>query len=472
MRSRILNSYPLPIAYRYGCLVRVQHDKAQLLDQILRCAEMTERYLAALAISSFAAREDPSVPVPPAIKAFTDNLCWGHFHNAVTAVLACKVNHPFRNGFSQCLGKKDRKVLDNLDKLIKMRNDLSHDINGFQRAADILDREHPGLLLQEVLSGIEPICASPLFRAVNLAPRKKLPYVRTYWLMGEQGNPIPEEYAVSEALLDDQVYIALPTGVLSLHPMLVWEPEGLQTSQGLHVIHRILQAKGRLEYTGIIDQVQPSRLPQMKDMTRLLTGEQILAETVTLVDGMTFHTKWHEMQAVPVPEWNEETFMKELEKRCGKTESLKAHKFIQWIRQSDASRLHWSDDDSFGAFGFGDDWGDEFERLAGSWLIVSASGQIECDVHDIEDRWHFPLTEEAQTRLEQVQAELYTRLNQIQGLSFTQEQVCNHQWSNLPLAQFQSTEGLVEFASALAWYYGECRNLIPNAAVTGVMGDF
>lgn len=51
MRSKILNSYPYPIAYRYGCIVRVQHDTAQLLDQILRCAEMTERYLSSPVVS-------------------------------------------------------------------------------------------------------------------------------------------------------------------------------------------------------------------------------------------------------------------------------------------------------------------------------------------------------------------------------------------------------------------------------------
>jgi hypothetical protein len=229
MRTKILNTYPYPIAYRYGCIVRAMHNEAQLLDQILRCAEMTERYLAALAIASFAAREDLSAPVPGAFKEFNNNLSWGHFSSVLQGVMNCRVAHPLQERFSQCLSTKNRKVLGNLEQLLKIRNDLSHDIDGLRRASDILEREHPEVLLKEVISGIEPICWSPFFRVINLPPRKKIPHVRTYWLMGEQGNPIPEEYALSEALLDDQVYVALPNGVLSLHPMFVWEPERIQT---------------------------------------------------------------------------------------------------------------------------------------------------------------------------------------------------------------------------------------------------
>ncbi|MBE7556745.1 MAG: hypothetical protein HS126_37325 [Anaerolineales bacterium] len=63
MLTNVLQTYPHPIAYAYGRVVRAGSD-IERLDQILRCAEVTTRYLATLAIASFAAREDATVPRP------------------------------------------------------------------------------------------------------------------------------------------------------------------------------------------------------------------------------------------------------------------------------------------------------------------------------------------------------------------------------------------------------------------------
>jgi hypothetical protein len=52
-------------------------------------------------------------------------------------------------------------------------------------------------------------------------------------------------------------------------------------------------------------------------------------EVVSLADGTGFYSKWHDAQPILVPKWNEGTFSKELDKRCGRRESLKVHKLIQ-----------------------------------------------------------------------------------------------------------------------------------------------
>lgn len=61
MLNHVLQTYPQPIAYAYGNVHR-SRSKPEQLDQILRCAEVIARYLSALAIASFAAREDMTIP--------------------------------------------------------------------------------------------------------------------------------------------------------------------------------------------------------------------------------------------------------------------------------------------------------------------------------------------------------------------------------------------------------------------------
>ncbi|MBA3923404.1 MAG: hypothetical protein H0X31_17600, partial [Nostocaceae cyanobacterium] len=78
MLSQVQQTYPQPIAYAYANIHRAR-SQAEKLDQILRCAEVTTRYLCALAIASFAARQDETVPPPPALADFRGNLAFGHF---------------------------------------------------------------------------------------------------------------------------------------------------------------------------------------------------------------------------------------------------------------------------------------------------------------------------------------------------------------------------------------------------------
>lgn len=70
MLNHVLNTYPQPIAHAYGNVYRAK-SKPEQLDQIFRCAEVTTRYLSALAIASFAAREDDTVPPPKALPSST-----------------------------------------------------------------------------------------------------------------------------------------------------------------------------------------------------------------------------------------------------------------------------------------------------------------------------------------------------------------------------------------------------------------
>ena len=43
--TKVLQTYPQPIAYAYGCILRSSSkSEPEQLDRILRCAEVTARY--------------------------------------------------------------------------------------------------------------------------------------------------------------------------------------------------------------------------------------------------------------------------------------------------------------------------------------------------------------------------------------------------------------------------------------------
>ncbi|MCJ8282526.1 MAG: hypothetical protein MJK14_22550 [Rivularia sp. ALOHA_DT_140] len=117
MLNEVLQTYPQPIAYAYGNIHRARSNAAKL-DQILRCAEVTTRYLCALAIASFAAREDETFLPPEAVSKFKGNLAFGHFLSVVQAISNVNTPHPLQNQFSQCFKNKKSQAKGKLEKLL------------------------------------------------------------------------------------------------------------------------------------------------------------------------------------------------------------------------------------------------------------------------------------------------------------------------------------------------------------------
>ncbi|MBW4671584.1 MAG: hypothetical protein KME60_30200 [Cyanomargarita calcarea GSE-NOS-MK-12-04C] len=105
MLSQVQQTYPQPIAYAYASIHRAR-SQAEKLDQILRCAEVTTRYLCALAIASFAARENTTFPPPDALTKFQGNLAFGHFLSVIQAISNLATPHPLQIQFSLCFQKK------------------------------------------------------------------------------------------------------------------------------------------------------------------------------------------------------------------------------------------------------------------------------------------------------------------------------------------------------------------------------
>jgi hypothetical protein len=78
MLLQVQQTNPQPIAYAYANIHRAR-SQAKKLDQILRCAEVITRYFCALAIASFAARENATFLPPEGLTTFQGNLAFGYF---------------------------------------------------------------------------------------------------------------------------------------------------------------------------------------------------------------------------------------------------------------------------------------------------------------------------------------------------------------------------------------------------------
>ncbi len=295
MLTNVLQTYPQPIAYAYGRVLRARSDTEQL-DQILRCAEVTTRYLAALAIASFAAREDAAVEPPPAFEGFAGDLAFGDFLSVVQGVTKLTTKHPLQIPLSQSFRKKKNPAEAHLITLLKVRNELGHDLKGLQetQATHILKQKNLLALLEEMLGWIEPICTLPLFLVERYDFKNKVLYMVRLLLMGEQSEPPPDQIAISGPFAEkDQLYVGTRNGVLRLHPMLLWGLEFKRAAKGIYFLHC---TNDYLKYSSLTQAEQPSQPPDTQSLRVLLQGELRSLESVTLYDGRSFLEEWLEQR--------------------------------------------------------------------------------------------------------------------------------------------------------------------------------
>ena len=294
--TKVLQTYPQPIAYAYGCILRSSSkSEPEQLDRILRCAEVTARYLTAMAIATFAARCDDANTAPPeALTKFNGNLSFGHFVSVIQAVAKLTIGHPLESQFAASFSKKS-SAKGKLEILLELRNQIGHDLKGSNEntATQIFNTKQPRQTLEELLEGLEPLCVLPLFLVDTQQPIHKVIHIWRLMLMGESQDPMPEKVSVSEAFMDEKrLYVGTNDGVLPLHPTLVWDLEENRSARGIYLIHHISE-KG-LAYRAQIAENQPTTPPIPDDMLSLTQGKIVELDTIKLHDGRSFADEWQE----------------------------------------------------------------------------------------------------------------------------------------------------------------------------------
>jgi hypothetical protein len=158
--------YPSPVAIACGRILRVR-SAVERVDACLKAAEVLTRYLAAVAVASFASRDDES---EANLSELSGNLSFGHFLTTVQEVTAARGQHPARLPLRYAFraSKKEKgsgATNEALAKLLTLRNRLGHELATLDetRAGIVEADDRPLDALVQALTGAEALLALPLF---------------------------------------------------------------------------------------------------------------------------------------------------------------------------------------------------------------------------------------------------------------------------------------------------------------------
>jgi hypothetical protein len=287
--------YPQPVAIACGRVIR-SRSHAERLDACLRAAEVLARYITALALSSFAARDGgDGLNVSP----LDGNLSFGHFLSAAQQVANIEVPHPAASylnaGFKPKKGELTGVTYASLEALLIIRNDLGHQLQAMTaaQAQAILDERKPDSLLAEALIGVHGLLSLPLFVVEEQQLVQKIIKARRLLLMGESADPAPDEVELADALEDWGVpYVAIGATVLRLPPILVWELVQQRANTRLLFLDKVAAQACRYK---TVEGDETSGLPERAaEIAALCAGKRRPSESVQLRDGRHLGREWGE----------------------------------------------------------------------------------------------------------------------------------------------------------------------------------
>lgn len=284
-----------PVALSCGRVLRARTAQ-ETVDACLRAGEILARYIAALAISSYAVREDDSAKP---LTLLDGNLSFGHFLSVSQQVAKIGGKHPVANYLSagfQARKKSETGPTDfALTTILNVRNELGHDLNTLDaaKARAILAKLDLPLTLTEALRGVEGILNLPLFIVEDQQFAKKVFHVRRLLLMGESNDPAPEEIELSSGVDEiDSPYVAASQEILRLPPSLIWDLIEQKANYQLLFIDSLDGAKTKYK---TVSADSKAGYPGASDELRhLCAGEKRIPEIIVLADGRHLAREWTE----------------------------------------------------------------------------------------------------------------------------------------------------------------------------------
>jgi hypothetical protein len=289
-RQRLFTA-PQPVALALGRVCR-HHDSKELVETGLKAGEVLARYLAALALSSFCAREGPSasIAVPNELREFRGNLSFGHFLSVLKGIARHPATHPLKASLQATFGSggKGEKAFDDL---VALRNKIGHKLAALTeaKAQQILQRDEPVERLSETLQASQRLLDLPLFLLEEQAIARKVVRGRRLLLMGD-GEPTPDFIEMTEALEEvNALYVGLNVGALRLPPFLLWAIVKERASFGLYLLHRAEPKK--VDYLTVYDDelVEPTAAGEFETLT---AGGLRPVESVILKDDGDLLSHW------------------------------------------------------------------------------------------------------------------------------------------------------------------------------------
>ncbi|MCA9630711.1 MAG: hypothetical protein KC766_23735 [Myxococcales bacterium] len=291
--------YPMPVAIACGRVLRAR-TAAERVNACLKAAEVLTRYLAAVAVASFASRDDDA---EAKLSELSGNLSFGHFLTTVQEVAGAKGNHPaaplLAQGFKGTKRNKETvrgKTDGALVSLLGLRNDLGHELRNLDeaKAAAIEAASAPATLLVEALDGVEALLSKPLFVVEDQQWTREALVVRRLLLMGESSDPAPQSIKVGHETggvgETRTPYLAINKTCLQLPPWLLWGIDHGRQNFALLFLDAVEDARARYCTLDGSEQHQGDGIAE--SIRQLFTGARRAADTVVLIDGRHLASEW------------------------------------------------------------------------------------------------------------------------------------------------------------------------------------
>lgn len=287
--------YPQPVAIACGRVLRAR-SHSEKLDACLRAGEVLTRYITAVALSSFAAREGGD---GLNISLLEGNLAFGHFLSTAQQVANIEVPHPaepyLSAGFKPKRGQLTGVSYSALEALLNLRNELGHQLQTINapKAQSLLEERRPDVQLAEALKGVDGLLMLPLFVVEDQQLVQRVIRVRRLLLMGESADPPPDEIEVTEGIEELGVpYVAINATLLKLPPILVWELVQQRANTRLLFLDKIAPQASR--YKTVEGDEVDSAQGRVADISALCSGRKRQSERVELRDGRHLAREWSE----------------------------------------------------------------------------------------------------------------------------------------------------------------------------------
>lgn len=293
--------YPMPVAIACGRVLRAR-TATERVNACLKAAEVLTRYLAAVAVASFASRDDDT---EAKLSELSGDLSFGHFLTTVQEVAGAKGNHPvaqlLAQGFKATRQNKKsvRGMTDAaLVALLELRNGDGHDLRNLDEAkADWIEAQFsPVALLLKALDGVEALLSMPLFVVEKQDWTREAIHVRRLLLMGESSDPAPQSIKVGLETGGVETirapYLAINKCCLQLPPWLLWGIDYGRKSFALLFLDSVDPAKVRYCTLDGSEQLQDDGIA--KSIRQTVTGVRRAPDTVVLLDGRHLAREWQD----------------------------------------------------------------------------------------------------------------------------------------------------------------------------------
>lgn len=240
--------FPHPIASSLSRLL-TSRNSPEWIDNCLKTAEISTRYIAACSVASFAVRLNAESD-GETLEKMRNPFAFGTFERIIKQIAEKNISHPLKNPlavYSQEFdGVFDPTARETPEFWIKslreLRNELGHALAGMleARAVQKLEEKKPVEILHAVLKKYTPILSLPLF-VVESQEIINGPLTARYLLqMGDSRYIAPSLIPIQHSIENNlHPYITTDGKILDLYPFLIWDIIPHREYMGLLFINSI-----------------------------------------------------------------------------------------------------------------------------------------------------------------------------------------------------------------------------------------